>query len=325
MAGSPSIKLESPLGLILLSGAMAAVFFLGSAVPPMDFLRWGIPAGVLVLLAVSKIHISSFLLFLSLLLVWALFGGGRSGVVETARYAAGYVSPGVCIYIFMKSGWKGFRLVASSCMLYILSALLILFAVSHFTGTNIVEVLVGNPEELKKAASAWMSSEKTSLETQQMLEYALMLLPASLVINSMIITAFTVWLTEPLMRRFGKDYKDYNVGFNPSSLKLPDKLVWVLIAVMAATAVGMSSKTNSVYYISLNCLVVLLALYLAQGLAILAHFFQRIPGPPGMKVLMLLGAVFLMMPLTVIGSLLLGILDFYFDFRKTKSNSGVEP
>jgi uncharacterized protein YybS (DUF2232 family) len=94
--------------------------------------------------------------------------------------------------------------------------------------------------------------------------------------------------------------------------KLPEILIWGLIF----SGAGMLFGQGIVGTVSLNLLLVLLAGYFLQGLAIVGHFFKKKGVPP---VLRTLGYVLVVtlnpLPVIVTG---LGVFDLWVDFRKPR-------
>jgi uncharacterized protein YybS (DUF2232 family) len=92
----------------------------------------------------------------------------------------------------------------------------------------------------------------------------------------------------------------------------PDQLIWVLIAAGFAMMVPNALATGA----ALNVLIVVLTLYFMQGMAVIAHFFNRFATPPFVRVLFYL---FLgLQPYLAVGVMLLGIFDLWGNFRTPK-------
>ncbi|HYS44343.1 MAG TPA: YybS family protein [Geobacteraceae bacterium] len=91
--------------------------------------------------------------------------------------------------------------------------------------------------------------------------------------------------------------------------KNPEQLVWVLIVAGFAVLVPNPLATTA----ALNVLVVVIALYSVQGLAIIAHFFNRFAVPRFMRVVFYV--VLALQPYLAIAVAALGIFDIWGDFR----------
>jgi uncharacterized protein YybS (DUF2232 family) len=95
----------------------------------------------------------------------------------------------------------------------------------------------------------------------------------------------------------------------------PFHLVWVLVA--SLLAVWLSD--GLVYWLGLNILIVLLALYWFHGLAVSAYFCDKKNVPLWLRVIFLL----LMLPMIYLTGLvaLLGLFDLWFNWRGTKTET----
>lgn len=94
--------------------------------------------------------------------------------------------------------------------------------------------------------------------------------------------------------------------------KVPEQLVWVLIAAGFLVAFGEGLLAT----FALNLLVVLLPIYFLQGLAVIDCFFRRKAFSPVFRVIgYLLVTLVNPLPMVVTG---LGIFDLWADFRKPK-------
>jgi uncharacterized protein YybS (DUF2232 family) len=92
--------------------------------------------------------------------------------------------------------------------------------------------------------------------------------------------------------------------------KVAENLIWVLIG----SGAGVLLLQGAWYRLALNVLLVVLAVYLLQGLAILSYFFNAKGVPPVFRVLgyFLVVASF---PLRILATGV-GIFDLWIDFRK---------
>ena len=91
---------------------------------------------------------------------------------------------------------------------------------------------------------------------------------------------------------------------------LPDILIWPLIAALGTLLLPASAARTA----ALNVTVVLLFLFLLQGLSIAFHFFQRRRTSRTIKMIFLIAG--LLQPLILAFPLLAGLLDFRFKFRE---------
>jgi len=124
-------------------------------------------------------------------------------------------------------------------------------------------------------------------------------------------TTFFIWLNVLGMRMFlqGRDPAFPDFG-DLACWKLPDWVVWVVIASGAMMIV----PEDIVKIIGLNTLIVLLFLYLLQGLSIVQFFFRKKNIPRYLRALFY--ALILLYQYLLVFIAALGLFDIWVDFRK---------
>jgi uncharacterized protein YybS (DUF2232 family) len=102
-------------------------------------------------------------------------------------------------------------------------------------------------------------------------------------------------------------------GFRPFAQEaVPDHCVWGAIAAGALLV----SRHERLEAVGLNLLLVLMPLYVIQGLAVFRHFFQRIGLPRLLQVVSF--GLFAMQPLLLVAVSCIGLSDLWIDFRKIR-------
>ena len=103
------------------------------------------------------------------------------------------------------------------------------------------------------------------------------------------------------------------LGFRPFAQEaVPDHLVWGAIG----AGVLLASRHERLEAIGLNLLLVLMPLYVIQGLAVFRHFFQRIGLPRLLQVVSF--GLLAMQPLLLVAVSCVGLSDLWIDFRKIR-------
>jgi uncharacterized protein YybS (DUF2232 family) len=100
---------------------------------------------------------------------------------------------------------------------------------------------------------------------------------------------------------------------------LPDSMVWALIA----SAVILFLPDDDLNIAALNVLIVMLTLYLFQGLAVVFHFLEAKNVPPAWWVLVLF--LVLIQPLLLGAVAGFGLFDIWVDFRKIRPKNPEVP
>ncbi|HEY7139964.1 MAG TPA: DUF2232 domain-containing protein [Methylomirabilota bacterium] len=102
-------------------------------------------------------------------------------------------------------------------------------------------------------------------------------------------------------------------GFRPFAQEaVPDHLVWGAIG----AGVLLVSRHDRLEAAGLNLLLVLMPLYVIQGLAVFRHFFQRIGLPRLLQVVSF--GLLAMQPLLLVAVSCVGLSDLWIDFRKIR-------
>ncbi len=124
-------------------------------------------------------------------------------------------------------------------------------------------------------------------------------------------TTFFIWLNVLGMRLFlqGRDPAFPDFG-DLACWKLPDWVVWIVIAAGAMMVV----PEEIVKTIGLNTLIVLLFLYLLQGLSIVQFFFRKKSIPRYLRALFY--ALILLYQYLLVFVAAIGLFDIWVDFRK---------
>jgi uncharacterized protein YybS (DUF2232 family) len=124
-------------------------------------------------------------------------------------------------------------------------------------------------------------------------------------------TTFFIWLNVLGMRMFlqGRDPAFPDFG-DLACWKLPDWVVWAVIAAGAMMIV----PEDTAKVIGLNALIVLLFLYLLQGLSIVQFFFRKKNIPRTLRALFYALIVLYQYLLVFVAAL--GLFDIWVDFRK---------
>ena len=105
----------------------------------------------------------------------------------------------------------------------------------------------------------------------------------------------------------------HRFGFRPFAQEaVPDHLVWGAIG----AGVLLASRQEQLEAAGLNLLLVLMPLYVIQGLAVFRHFFQRIGLPRLLQVVSF--GLLAMQPLLLVAVSCVGLSDLWIDFRKIR-------
>ncbi len=103
--------------------------------------------------------------------------------------------------------------------------------------------------------------------------------------------------------------------------RLRDECIWVFIICALMTFLFKYAKFQSGYLIGLNLLIIISAVYLVGGLAIASFFFDKWKVFPFVKVLIYV--LVFTSPIFLMLIIILGLIDFWFDFRSRNKSQPV--
>lgn len=140
-----------------------------------------------------------------------------------------------------------------------------------------------------------------------------MIFPALCLVALMFMVWVNLLVARPLLHRYslpGPDFGDL------SAWKAPDKMVWYLIG--AGVMILMSNGGTEI--IGWNMLVVICAVYMFAGLAIVSYFLKKSPFPAAFRYLI----YFLIFAQQIVTLLVAaaGLFDLWVDFRKLNKTTG---
>jgi uncharacterized protein YybS (DUF2232 family) len=165
------------------------------------------------------------------------------------------------------------------------------YSISLYEEIGIPQDQVDNLKESAGAVSAWIVDHSVALFLTS--------------------TAFFIWLNVLGMRMFlqGRDPAFPDFG-DLACWKLPDWVVWFVIAAGAMMIV----PEDIAKIVGLNALIVLLFLYLLQGLSVVQFFFRKKNIPKYLRALFYTLIVLYQYLLVFVAAI--GLFDIWVDFRK---------
>lgn len=189
------------------------------------------------------------------------------------------------------------------------------------TGTNLhVQVVKGINSSISQTAALYGKAgvkDPELSDLKQAMEQAGAVIakvyPALITISLGIVAGLNLMLLSRLSSRFSLplalgDFKRY---------KNPDQLVWVLIAAGFASL----AAHNLLSLAALNVLLVITAAYFVQGMAVVAHSFQRFTVPFFVRFLFYL--LLSLQPFLAVIVAALGVFDLWGDFRTPKNKQNL--
>ena len=218
--------------------------------------------------------------------------------------------------VFLARGKMGARSITYTVAINLGVILLLAGIYGAAQGVNLhAQVLKGIHSSIAQTASLY---EKAGIKGEDLKEYQQAMEQAGALIGRIypalvvVSLAFIAGLNLLVIRRAAARLPEPPAIGDFVRFKNPEHLVWVLIVAGFAVLVPDQLATTA----ALNVLVVTIALYVIQGLAIIAHFFNRFAVPRFMRVVFYV--VLTLQPYLAIAVAALGIFDIWGDFRTPK-------
>jgi Predicted membrane protein (DUF2232) len=221
----------------------------------------------------------------------------------------------------MRRGWSiSQTLVGSLVVLFGVGALFLAVystfvqSPTQLLATRYFDNIVHVSQEYVRAVEQLQEGEDEQLAAlvEALPQLVFTVLPALMVIGHL----FTNLCNYILARRYCQRSQP-PLRLDPDDLtcwRASDYLVWVFLASGAALLVPIDLVST----IGLNVLLVTLAVYLLQGLAIVLFWGRRLPLPLGVQFLMIAVVFLIAGPLSVIVCTAAGLFDLWVDFRRQR-------
>ena len=221
----------------------------------------------------------------------------------------------------MRRGWSiSQTLVGSLVVLFGVGALLLAMYSTFVPSptqplvTRYFDHIVYMSQEYVRAVEQLQEGEDEQLTAlaEELPRRMSMVLPALIVIGHLFINLCNYILVRRYCQR-----SQPPLSLDPDDLtgwRASDYLVWVFLASGAALLVPIDLVST----IGLNVLLVTLAIYFLQGLAIVLFWGRRLPLPLGVQCLMIAVVFLIAGPLSVIVCTAAGLFDLWVDFRRQR-------
>lgn len=205
-------------------------------------------------------------------------------------------------------------------VLFLLAAVFISYQAFHLNETPWHLVQAYLARHLKNSVDFYaglnIAAEQVNLVKENIpaIAYALTLIfPALFLVALMFMVWANLLIGRAVLKKYGLPSPDYG---DLSTWKAPEKMVWYLIG--AGVMILLSDFGTEI--IGWNMLVVISAIYLFAGLAIVSFFLKKSPFPAGLRYL-----VYFLIFAQQIATLLVaaaGLCDLWVDFRKLNKTIG---
>jgi uncharacterized protein YybS (DUF2232 family) len=243
-----------------------------------------------------------------------------SGHLETVIFCVEFSLLGVWLSVLFKIrlGLGQTILFATGFMLFMVLGFFLFLAVSRGTGPH--EMMTGYLQaQLNASIQAYkemgMSPENTvDLEAYGKLfvDAVLKFYPSLMVVGAALVVWLNVVVAKPLFRKGNLKYPAFS---SADHWQAPDVLVWGVIV----SGFALFFVSGGIKLVAMNVLIVLLFVYLFQGLSIVLFFLNKYKAPTWMRA----GIYFLIViqQFFLAAVALAGLFDQWFDFRRIHRKS----
>lgn len=249
------------------------------------------------------------------LLAWGIITVMTGGRFSDTWQALAMMGLGFSLGEYMEKDAPIEKAIAYSCGILMLAGAVCLMVYADLSGSNMVHTFsVYLKKNLEYTLSTYkdlgVSKDRVKILTQSLdqIHYVLMRIMPSLIAVGLI---FTAWLNVLTARILLETRKLPVPGFGElKAWKAPDNLVWGAIGCVLA----MFTPIMGLKFIGVNGLILLMEVYLFQGLAIIAFYFDKKKIPKFLRALIYgLIAIQQILLLVIIG---IGFFDIWINFRK---------
>jgi hypothetical protein len=221
----------------------------------------------------------------------------------------------------MRRGWSISRTVVGSLLVSFGAGALLLAVYSLFVQSPIQHFMTGYCDKVVNMSQEYVRAveqlqegedEQLAALVEALPQLVLSVLPALMVIGHLFMNLCNYILVRRYCQRSQPPLR-----LDPDDLtcwRASDYLVWVFLASGAALLVPIDLVST----IGLNVLLVTLAIYLLQGLAIVLFWGRRLPLPLGVQCLMIAVIFLIAGPLCVLVCAAAGLFDLWVDFRRQR-------
>ncbi len=305
------------LHLLLGTGAALVIFLTSLQVPLVGVVTsiltplpvmvlchfWGLRGGILAVLIASLVISTAFNALLGLIFLTEF------GLLGILLY-----------YYLARRGFPWDRGIVFSSLIVLGIMALLAIAYGMFTSSNLTHwireeihetgrrVLEFYPVENTKDQPLWIASDR-------FLEFILRIFPALLILTLWLEGIVNVVLLKRITSRSASGAGGIDMSPAFSTWMCPDKLVWA--GILGGFLI--MTKVSPLLTIGINIVILLSAVYLLQGIAIVSFFFKKKKVPLGFRMLgyMLIGII-QFLPFLIAA---LGLFDIWIDFRKLRPKS----
>ena len=241
------------------------------------------------------------------------------GALPSILLLAQYSIVGLTLGTAMQLGYTASRTISWSVALPIGIGSAVLLVVSAMAQQTPHAYLIAMFEELADALYEQLL-EMDGLRDEEAMASVLEALPRTMFAVLPAVCALNLLFPNVLNYLLARRYLRHRkppISFVPADIaqwRATDYLVWVFLG----SGVALFLPSAALSYIGLNVLLVTLAIYFIQGLAIAVFWARRVPLPSAACWLLAVVAFLLAAPFCVLACITAGLFDLWVDFRRQR-------
>ncbi len=250
---------------------------------------------------------------ISIILIYLIYHGQGSDLVMFAVL----MILGLVLCEFMERNWPIDPTIIVSSGIVLVGSLAFLLIYGSFSGKSIVgltSAYIQKNLEMTLTLYQQMDMPRDTIDvisrSAAQIQYVLVRLTPALIIMSILFVSWINILTARLLfYRFRVPFPDYGLL---NRWKAPEQLVWIAIS----SGLMLLFPSTPLKLVGMNILLILLIIYMFQGMAIASYYFDKKNFPRWARTV--LYTVIFLQQFALIVIIGLGFFDLWLDFRKLK-------
>ena len=250
---------------------------------------------------------------LSLIIV-SLIIGFITGILYTGFVFVIFAPIALAMGYAIKNRKKPYEVIGFGTAASMFSSFFLLQVLAVATGTNIVDEIANAVRgAMEHQAEMLTAMELSVADINETINYAMMIIPGLIVIQSMIGAFTNYYLTSKAINRF--KFIDYQLG-EFSDFKLPGNIIIGSFIIFVLSL--MTKYIEGIQHISLitNVFIIFISIFFLQGITFISYLLKKSKVPTFIRVILVVLLVLISPLITVVA--IMGLIDAVFDVRRFK-------
>lgn len=252
----------------------------------------------------NKYSILSFIAF-------SLLIGILTGLIYAVILLAVFGPMILAMGYYIKRQREPYAVIGMGTITSVFSVLVILQVVSYIGNIDVIDNISLTLEGIvTKQIDMLKTMNIDSLDADEILNYLLMIVPGTLIIQSMIIAFGNYYITVNILKRFGSDDIEFPQF---SDFKLPRNIVLGSLIIFVLSY--LTRYVEGIHHVSLltNVTLLFVFVFFVQGISVISHLIKRTKIPRAIRIVLLVAILFISPLLTAVS--FIGLMDAIVNIR----------